>query len=114
MTHHDEHERRRHPRYPVDVPVKVTRGAESTSRSYLGRGTNIGEGGLEALIATELNVSERIQVEITVPYSSQPIKIAAVVTSRNGYRYGLQFLPLNHSEQQAINRACEVLALMHN
>ncbi len=105
-------ERRRYPRYPIDVPIKVMHLTERGSQVHLGRGTNMGRGGIEALLATELRLFERVQIDVTLPYNSQQITLEAEVRNRSGYKYGLQFLPMGASEEAQITRVCEVLALM--
>jgi PilZ domain-containing protein len=105
-------ERRRFPRYPIDVPVKVTRTTDRGPQVFLGRGTNMGQGGIQALVATELIDHEHVTVEVTLPYNSQMLKLEAVVCNRFGYNYGLQFLPMGHTEEGQIRRVCGVLGLM--
>ena len=105
-------ERRRFPRYPIDVPVKVTRSTDHGPQVYLGRGTNMGQGGIQALVATELTNGEHVIVEVTLPYNSQLLKLEAIVCNRFGYNYGLQFLPMGPTEEAQIRRVCGVLGLM--
>jgi hypothetical protein len=107
-----QQERRRSSRYSVDLPIKVTRTTEGNRAWHRGRGTDFGEGGLKALVATDLVVGEIVYLEIQIPYSSQPIALSSTVRNRSGYTYGLEFLSLTRSDQAAIARACSVLSLL--
>jgi hypothetical protein len=107
------HDRRRFRRYHIDVPVRVTR--KKNNQVHFGRGTNMSEGGLQALIASELEPSEEIEIEITMPYySSQPLKLPCVVRDKEGYKYGLEFLTARQEDREIIAKACAVLSLIHD
>ena len=72
----------------------------------------MGQGGIQALVATELRDHEHVMIEVTLPYNSQLLKLEGEVRNRFGYNYGLQFLPMGYTEEAQIRRVCGVLALM--
>lgn len=92
--------------------MRVARTGSSGRQTFLGRGTNMGENGIQAMVATELNLFEHVEIEVTIPYSSQMLRLEAEVRNRDGYNYGLQFLPAGPAERDEIKRSCRVLALM--
>lgn len=105
-------ERRHFARYPIDVSVKVVRADDPVKQAFHGRATDVGEGGIQAFIATDLPIHEHIGLEVTLPYSSQLLSLEAEVRTRNGYKYGLQFLHMRDTQRSQIRRVCDVLALM--
>lgn len=72
----------------------------------------MGQGGIQALVATDLAIHEHVTIEVTLPYNSQMLRLSAEVRNRSGYNYGLQFLPMGFAEDSQIKRICGVLALM--
>jgi hypothetical protein len=108
-----QQERRRYPRYPVDLTIRINRSADQGGSSFVGRGNNLGEGGLQVSVPVELGTNEVVRVEILIPYSSQPINLSALVNNKSGYTYGLEFMSLSQSDRNAIIRACNVLALLN-
>jgi PilZ domain-containing protein len=88
---------------------------KKTSQVHFGRGTNMSEGGLQALIASEIELAEEIEIEITMPYySSQPLKLPCVVRDRDGYKYGLEFQTAKQEDRDIIAKACAVLSLIYD
>lgn len=73
------------------------------------------EGGIQALVAAEMEAGEEVEIAITMPYySSQPLTLPCVVRDRKGYNYGLEFLPANPGDHEVIAKACSVLALIYD
>ncbi len=104
-------ERRRFPRYPIDVPAKLVR-ASNGSKIYPCRATNMGLSGIQALVSIELQLQEHVVIEVTLPYDTQQLRLQAEVRNRSGHNYGLRFLPLDTAEEARIRRICGVLSLM--
>ncbi len=103
---------RRWKRYAIDVRLKVTSSRGGVRTIVYGRGSDVSEGGMSAYIALELNVGSSIEMEVTLPYAQQPLKVKARVRSRDGLRYGLEFLSLGPPEREVILRTCKALALV--
>jgi len=120
MTHKDTSpfvveqwsEARRWERYPIDVRLKVTSTRGGVRTIVYGRGTDVSEGGMSAYVALELNLGSSVEMEVTLPYAQQPLKVKARVRSREGLRYGLEFLSLTPPEREVILRTCKALALV--
>jgi hypothetical protein len=62
------------------------------------------------MVGVELDVGAEVDIEFTLPYSGEPIRVAgAVVRNRDGYRYGCEFIPDGLGEQKDVARLREVL-----
>ena len=104
---------RRWERHAIDVRLKATSSRGGVRTIVYGRGTDLSEGGMSAYIALELNLGSSIEMEVTLPYAQQPLKVRARVRSRHGLHYGLEFLSLTPPEREVILRTCKALALVH-
>jgi hypothetical protein len=100
---------RRWPRFKLDVPVRVVAQRESKTLIVNGRGNEVSEGGLAIFVGMEARLTERLWVEFTPPYSSEPLRVPAVVRNRSGYRYGVEFDAENPDEQEKVARLRELL-----
>jgi hypothetical protein len=83
---------RRFRRFRLDVPVRLIIQTEDCTRIVDGRGNELNEGGMAVQAGVELALSEKVEIEFTPPYTSEPLRANTVVRNRNGYRYGLEFL----------------------
>jgi len=105
-------EERRWPRYHVEVPVTATVLCQGTSKVVHGVTNNLSVGGMAAQLPVELGIGESLEVQATLPYCSQPLKVRAVVRNRDSYLYGVEFANITPSQQAAIELACRSLALL--
>lgn len=103
---------RRTPRYNVDVRLRLVVTKDGKSAVVHGRGNDISENGLALFVAHELEVGQRMEVEFTLPYSRQPLRVRIAIRNRNGYRYGAEFLTLSTPQQHEISRLCKALTLL--
>lgn len=103
---------RRWGRYKIDVRVKIVTRRNGVGTATYGRGTDISEGGMSAYISMEIGVGKSVEMELTLPYSRQPMKVNAVVRNRRGFCYGLEFANLAAPEREQILRACKALSLI--
>ncbi|MGZ4825307.1 MAG: PilZ domain-containing protein [Terriglobales bacterium] len=77
---------RRWMRHEVDLPVRVF--ARGISQAVLGRGTELSAGGMALYAGLELRPSQTLEVEFV---AASHARVAGVVRSREGYRFGLEF-----------------------
>ena len=107
--------RRRFPRFPVDVEVKVVReGGDGSSNFYYGRGSEVGEGGMAVFVAREFSLGEVVRVIAKFPYASRPLECSAIVRNRSSYCYGIEFLGLGLSEREFVARTCHFLSMIQS
>jgi hypothetical protein len=98
-------EARRHPRYKLEIDVRVYPRNASVVR---GHSVDISESGLSAMLRVEVPVGEIVRLEFALPTGN--VEIQALVRQRNAFRYGFQFVETS-STHDAIGRACRQLAI---
>ena len=98
-------EARRHPRYKLEVDVRIYPRNVQVVR---GHSVDISESGLSAMIREEVPLGEVVRLEFTIPTGE--VAIHALVRQRNAFRYGFQFLEAI-SQLEIIARACRQLAV---
>jgi hypothetical protein len=102
--------RRRFPRYPLDIRVSIHLLRSGEVISLWGRSNEMGRDGIGATLTGQLEPGEVVSLELTVPRSSYPMKIRALVRYRDGLRHGFEFLTLTAQQREAVDAACETLA----
>ncbi len=105
-------ENRRNPRYSVDVRLRLIVSQGGKKVVIHGRGNDISESGMALFIAHDLEVGTRAEVDFTLPYSRQPLRVGVSVRNRIGYRYGVEFMTLNVPQREEILRLCKALTLL--
>ena len=106
-------EKRRYPRYQIDVAVKVKVKTNSGVSSYCyGRGGNISEGGMAIEVAHELTRGNVIRLAVTLPHCERAIECEAVVRHRSQFHYGLEFRDLAEQDRTLLMRACRALGVV--
>ena len=80
---------RRWPRVPVDLPVRVVTSKGFSTTVVEGRGTELSEGGMVLYAGILLNPGDLLEIEFETP---TPSRLTAIVRSRNGFCFGLEFI----------------------
>jgi hypothetical protein len=80
---------RRWDRLPVDLPVRVVTSKGFSTTVVEGRGTELSEGGMTLYAGILLNPGDLLEVEFDTPL---PSRMPAIVRSRNGFCFGLEFI----------------------
>ena len=75
-----------------------------------GRSIEFGQDGIGVTLTGELEAGEVATLELTLPASTTPLKLRALVRYRDGLRHGFEFLARDEIQRGVIRRACEVLA----
>jgi hypothetical protein len=101
--------KRRSVRYKLDVPLRVILHERDKTLIREGRGTELGEFGMCVLVGMELKVGGEVEIEFTLPYSGEPIRVSGAVRNRKGYRYGCEFIPDGQGEQKDVARLRQAL-----
>lgn len=101
---------RRFPRYEIDLRVSVQVFRTTGTVSLWGRSSELGEDGIGATLTGEVEPGEVVSMELSLPASSYPMKIRALVRYRTGLRHGFEFLALNRQQRDALHRVCGMLA----
>jgi hypothetical protein len=103
---------RRFVRYKLDVPIRVIVDRATKTTVMEGRGMELNEGGLTILAGMELHTGSELEIEFTPPYRSMPIRVRGVVKDRNGYFYGVEFVPLTPDEIERVGSIRQILKAM--
>jgi hypothetical protein len=101
--------KRRSVRYKLDVPLRVILHKLNRTLIRDGRGTELSEHGMCVMAGVELRVGEEVEIEFTLPYSGEPIRVSGAVRNRDGYRYGCEFIPDGQGERNDVARLRQVL-----
>ena len=102
---HEFVEARRHPRFKLDIDIRVYPRNASVVRGHT---VDISESGISAMLRVEVPIGEVVRLEFDLPLGS--VEVHALVRQRNAFRYGLQFVE-SSSAQEVIGRTCRQLAL---
>jgi len=95
---------RRWQRFHFDVPIRLVFEDGNHTRIAEGRGTELNEGGLGLYAGIELEIGDRVEVELTVPFYGLSLRLQGVVRNRpgNGYYYGIQFVDTDAAQKGEI------------
>jgi PilZ domain len=96
-------ELRRHPRFKLQVNVRIYPRDSAVVR---GDTVDISESGISAILRVEVPVGGMVRLEFTLPLGD--IEVLAMVRQRNAFRYGFQFVEAS-SAQDVIGRTCRQL-----
>jgi c-di-GMP-binding flagellar brake protein YcgR len=106
-------EKRRTPRYNLDVAVKVAYvNSLGVTMQLFGRANDVSEGGMAIFLAHELPIGSQIRLTVTLPHTDRPVTCQACVRSRTSYRYGIEFTDLAVLDREFLKRACRSLSLL--
>ncbi len=103
---------RRFPRYPVDVPVKISAMRQHGTAFLRGRTRDLGEGGLGAAIDGELAPGESVRLRVRFPDCSLTLQPTATVRYRKGSMLGFEFINLSPLQQAELRSCCRRLAAL--
>ena len=96
---------RRHPRYKLEVEIRVYPRNAEVVRGYT---VDISESGISAMLRVEVPVGEVVRLEIDLPEGE--VEVHAMVRQRSAFRYGFQFVE-SSSAQDLIGQTCRQLAV---
>jgi len=98
-------EARRHPRYKIEVEIRVYPRNAAVSRGHT---VDISESGISAMLRDEVPLGEVVRLEFSLATGN--VDVHAFVRQRNAFRYGFQFVE-DSTAQDVVGRACRQLAL---
>jgi PilZ domain-containing protein len=102
--------KRRFPRYSLDVRVSVSVFRNAGVSNLWGRSTELGADGIGCTLTGDLQPGEVVSMEFHLPLSSSPLKLRAIVRYGQGLHYGFEFLTVTQEQRHVIQRVCEMLA----
>lgn len=100
-------QRRHFRRYYFDEVVRVHGGADHSLAPVFGRTSNLGEGGLAAVLPQQLEPGATVVAEFSAGPGGEKLSCSAVVRYRRGYLHGLEFVHVGAEQRQMLQRICE-------
>ena len=97
---------RRHRRYLFSVPVQVHLKTPK-NRSTRGMSLEISEGGMSAVVESELRVGEIAGVDLSLPAGS--LSALAIVRHQTAGHFGFEFLGLTAAEREQLKQSTKSL-----
>ena len=108
----DGADKRKWPRYVIDVALRASVNSGGGARTVYGSGIEVSKGGLKAVLPAEIEIGEWVDLEMTLPYCSQALVLSTVVRNRSSFTYGLEFVGITTEQQTEIERACRLLSIL--
>jgi c-di-GMP-binding flagellar brake protein YcgR len=102
-------DRRQHQRLPVDLRVTWVSGGGSTVRGAVGRACDISLGGISVFLPRTLSLGEESELQFKLPTSPEPLRVRAVLRTRDSFRYGFEFVSLSAHQRALIQQLCQTL-----
>ncbi len=75
------------------------------SRPRLGHSSELSESGLGGIMVADLPIGEAVTVVFEGAPLLRPVRVQAVVRTREGYSYGFEFLSLSREQRAIIHSA---------
>lgn len=107
----DSQKQRRYPRYSLNVRVSAKVFREGTPLELWGRSIELGLDGIGVTLTGELEAGEVATLELTLPATSRPLKLRALVRYRDGLRHGFEFLARDAMQEELLRRTCDLLSI---
>jgi len=105
---HEIVDARRHPRYKLEVEIRVYPRDCPVVRGYK---VDISESGISAMLRGEVPLGEVLRLEFALPLGD--VELVALVRHQNAFRYGFQFVEAG-SAKALIARTCSQLAVQQS
>jgi len=106
----DEGYKRRFPRCRTDLKLTVLVLGPDGHFEVNGLCNQIGEGGLGAIISSELSIGEMVNLQLSIPLELEPISLRAVVMWRNRLQHGFEFFGISPQQRAMIRDYCKDLS----
>src|SRR5271156_565851 len=98
----EETQRRNFPRHPLKVPLDLIALRSGVPENLPGRCTDLGEGGVGAVVAGELSPGQQVAIELRLPNVGLPLRARALVRYQKRLHCGLEFVGLSVEQQEMI------------
>ncbi len=96
--------RRLFPRFAIDLSVTVVGTRDGKPITIHGRSTDISESGMSLTLIRPLPLNEHVELQFSVPFARETLKLQARVRRVDGTRHGFEFLTLSSEHRRAIAR----------
>jgi len=93
---------RRSPRARIDVVLKVWRHLDGEKQLVCGRTRDISEHGIAAHITADLEMNEKVELQFSLPRSTTPTTLHAIVCAANEHLYGFEFTSIDRLTKRTL------------
>lgn len=102
MSGHMNSPVRRYKRVKVDIRARIRRLGEAEDSALVVRTYEMSEGGMSIYAPETLSTGTGLQVELSLPGSSDAMHLRSVVRNRRGFRCGVEFMDVSVAERARI------------
>jgi len=102
--------RRRWSRFSMEMRVELYAGQREPK--VYGRAVDLSEGGISVLTVDELKIGEQLTIAFTIPQTNQPFRFESVVRTKEGYKYGLEFLNVRQADRKELADFGRIMQLL--
>lgn len=92
--------RRRWSRFPLEMRVELYAGKREPK--IYGRAVDLSEGGVSILTVDELKIGEQLPIAFTIPQTNERFQFESSVRTKEGYKYGLEFLNVKQEQRREL------------
>jgi len=95
---------RRSPRVPIDVRVRLRYEKNRKQQDCHCRSFDISEVGMGLVSPYELEAEQPVELVFSLPGTTAPLRLQAVIRSKIGFRLGCEFISLTQKQKSEIDR----------
>lgn len=93
---------RRWTRYAVSLSLRVQVATGSGQEYMLAHGRDVSQGGMAIYVPVELEIGQRVLLELVFHSLQRPVALSATVKNRTGFKYGVEFHNATTEQQETI------------
>ena len=90
-------------RRKINIHLKISTTVDGVTKLIPGYARNISDSGMGAFIPAQLPLGQAVEIEFSLPRSSQNITARAVVRAVNKFHYGLEFIALDEASKEQLH-----------
>jgi c-di-GMP-binding flagellar brake protein YcgR len=100
------------PRFAIELDFTLQPSVAEFPSRIPGRMVDIGLGGFGGVLATDVNLRQRLVAEFSLPDSADPVQVKVIVRYHKESRYGFEFLDISPRQRDLIRQACQGLEII--
>jgi len=97
-------------RRKINIHLKISTTVGGTRKLIPGYARNISDSGLAAFIPAQLPLGHPVEIEFSLPRSSQNVMARAIVRAVNKFHYGLEFIALEEAAREQLRNIAQSYA----
>lgn len=97
-------------RRKINLHLKISTTVAGARKLIPGYARDISDSGLAAFIPAQLPLGHTLEIEFSLPRSSQNVMARAVVRAANKFHYGLEFIALEEAVKEQLRNIAQSFA----